>query len=47
VGIEVEINNLEEIPMRLLNTSRGKAVEKSIVANRISEEICEALSGGH
>jgi hypothetical protein len=33
--------------MRLLNTSGGKAVEKNTVADRISEEFCEALPGGH
>jgi hypothetical protein len=47
VGIEVEINNSKERPMRLLNTSEGKVVEKNTVADRISEEICEALPGGH
>jgi hypothetical protein len=34
-------------PMRLLNTSGGKAMEKNTVADRISEEFCEALPGGH
>jgi hypothetical protein len=47
VGIEVEINNSKERPMRLLNTSEGKAVEKNIVGDKISEEIYEALPGGH
>jgi hypothetical protein len=34
-------------PVRLLNTSGGKAVEKNTVADKISEEFCKALPGGH
>jgi hypothetical protein len=36
VGTEVEINNSGERPVRLLNTSGGKAVEKNTVADRNS-----------
>jgi hypothetical protein len=47
VGTEVEINNSEERPVRLLNTSEGKTVEKNIYVDRISEDFCEAMPGGH
>jgi hypothetical protein len=46
VGTEAEINNSEE-DLKVAEYLGGKAVEKNTVADRISEEFCEALPSGH
>jgi hypothetical protein len=46
VGTELK-SSTQEKDLKVVEYLGGKAVEKNTVADRISEEFCEALPSGH